>query len=144
MKNSTTNFFRGLPTKIEVDKLTSIYGVPKEGERISFEEAADKLGLVAGSNRFNTVFSTWRRMLLRQYNLLSVGTGDGHIQFANPAERIQYASRKVKQGRKSVGMAILVAHGTDVKRLSASDATVRQQVLAINDAKLQLASTVMK
>lgn len=138
------NFFRGIPTKIEVDKLTEVYGVPNEGDCISFKDAAAAVGLSPDGNRFRTVFRTWRRMLFRQHNMLSVGTGDGRIRFANPTERIDYATRKVKQGRKAIGLAIFVAHGTDAKRLNADNAKVREQLLALNESKMRLASTVMK
>ena len=143
MRNNQT-FLRGIPTKIDVDKLTSFYGVPKEGEVIRMEDAADKIGLHHKSNRFLTVFKSWRKMLFREHNLLSVGTGDGAISFADPTSRIEYAAKKVKTARTLVGRAVVIAHGTDTKRLSSELQKTQKELVDMNNTRLRLAVGVMK
>ena len=142
--NKQSNYFRGLPTKIDVDKLYAAFGTPKEGDIIRMDDAAEKIGLDIKSNRFRTIMSCWRRNLFREHKLLSIGTGDGAIRIADPADRIDYATRKVKMGRRAIGVAVAVAYGTDTKRLTADLSKTRTDILDMNNSRLRLAVGVMK
>jgi len=137
-------YFRGIPTKIDVDRLDAKFGVPKEGDEITFAACSDALGMPETSHRFRTVVHAWRKKLFRDHNLLSVGTGEGAFRFADPAERIDFASRKVKSGRRSVGYAVVIAHGTDARRLTADQQKTRAGLLELNAGRLRLAAAVMK
>jgi len=136
------NFFKGIPTKIDTDRLFAKFGIPKEGDVISFSDCAKIIGVECGSCRFKTVLDSWRRSLLREHNILMVAQGDGTIKAALPDERIDYASRKVASGRRAVGKAIVVAYGTDATRLSEKKAEARNMICAMNEAKLRLIAGV--
>lgn len=138
------NFFGGIPTKIDREKLTAKYGVPKEGDRIMFEDAAIELRLERDSCRFKTVFGAWRKELLAKHNVLMVATGDGAVVCADPEARIGYAVRKVRQGERSIRVGVVVAHATDAKRLTAESSAARDRVVEMNNRKLMLAQGVMR
>ena len=139
-----TNFFRGIPTRIDVDKLMKRFGVPKEGAVVQFEDAALEIGLDRDSCRFKTVFSAWRKELLNKHNVLMIATGAGSVKCAAPDERITWCAAKVRGGRRMIGRAIVVSHSTDTARLTEDNQKTRAGIVAMNDSKLRLAASVMK
>lgn len=141
--SDSTLFFKGIPTAIDKAKLEQKYGVPKEGDELTFQDAAKVMGIDRSSCRFHTVMDSWRKDLLRTHNILLVAVGDGVLRAANPDERMDYASRKVASGRRAVGKAVVVAYGTDSKRLDEKKQAARLSICAMNETKLRLAAGVM-
>ncbi len=138
MSEDTTLYFRGVPTKPDVDMLVRKYGVPAEGTVIGFVDIADCIGVPVDSSRFRTVVHSWRRLLIREHNVLLVAEGDKTFKAANPEERMRYASGKIAGGRKAIGRAIVVAHGTDAKRLTEASQKVRASICSMNETKMRL------
>jgi len=134
----------GMPTKIDVDRISERFGVPKEGDTIKRSDIASALRMDADSHRFRTVLDAWRKMLFREHNLLTVGDGNGNIRVADPAERIDWATRRVASGRRCIGRAIAVAHQTDAARLSADQRKTQASIVDLNLKRLQLAAGVMR
>lgn len=135
-------FFRGIPTKIDVEKLLNRYGVPKEGFTVEKKAIAETLELDVKSHRFGTVLTAWRNRLFREHNILMVSIGEGVLKAASPDERVDYSSRKVSSGRRAIGKAIVVAYATDANRLTDESAKTRASICAMNEAKLRLAAGV--
>jgi len=133
-----------MPTKVDVDRLEQTFAIPAEGTVIALTAIAGVIGVAVRTHRFNTVVNTWRKKLFREHNMLSVGDGEGNIRFANPKERIEYASRKIVSGRRQIGRAIAVAYTTDANRLTANCQATRDQIIGMTEAKLRLAVKVMK
>ena len=143
MSEKVHAFLKGIPTKIDVDQLDAKWPKVNEGDVIRLQDLAGHLRLDVQSFRFKGVLMAWRKKIEREHNLLSVGTGDGAIRFADPAERVAYAARKVKSGRKAMIRGIVVANGTDAGRLTDEQRKARQSLLDMNATRAKLAGAVM-
>jgi hypothetical protein len=62
-------YFGGLPTAIDVRKLSDSFGEPDVGRTITHEEIEAALGIEHASNRYRTVVLSWRRKLLSESNI---------------------------------------------------------------------------
>ena len=138
-----SEYFKGIPTKIDVEKLTHCYGVPAEGTVFAFAELAESVGLVQNSHRFRTVLNAWRKQLFRDHNILLISIGQGRLKASEPDERIDWASRKVHSGRRAIGRAIVVAYQTDHKRLTDDNQKTARDIVSMNESKMRLAAGVM-
>lgn len=135
-------FFGGLPTKIEVDRLMTKFGVPKEGEKITWQQVAEVISVPPRTNRFVSVVQAWRRLLFREHNTYMTCDGDNAIYAADPDTRVTKSAHKVANSRRAIARAILVTYQTDASRLSETKLRVREHLLKTGD-KLRLAAKVM-
>ena len=142
MKGKGSVYFKGIPTKVDVDRLVVKYGVPEEGTEISLREIAEVLAIEELSFRFKTVVSAWRRLLFRTHNVLMVGTGERTLVCADPETRVKTAVGKITHGRKSIGRGVVIAYQTDALRLTKDSKSVRNSIVGLNQKKLELALKV--
>lgn len=138
-----SEYFKGIPTKIDVEKLVEYHGVPAEGTIFTFDQLAESAGLLRDSHRFRTVLNAWRKQLFRDHNILLVSIGQGRLKASEPGERIDWASRKVHSGRRAIGRAIVVAYQTDQKRLTDDKQKTARDIVSMNESKMRLAAGVM-
>ena len=112
-------FRGGIPTKIDVDRLVDRFGLPKEGQVITFEELQDALpDIEFKSNRWHTVIDAWKKHLEKKHNIiLGSKRGEGKIALL-PEGRIDLAKDKYSTGIKMTGRAALLAIKTDRERLT--------------------------
>lgn len=141
--NNMSEYFKGIPTKIDVEKLDQCHGVPSEGTIFTFDQLAESAGLLRDSHRFRTVLNAWRKQLFRDHNILLVSIGQGRLKASEPDERIDWASRKVHSGRRAIGRAIVVAYQTDQKRLTDDKQKTARDIVSMNESKMRLAAGVM-
>lgn len=137
------SYFRGIPTKIDVDRIIEQFGIPEEGTEIDMKDIAKVIRVEKRSYRFSTVVTAWKKRLFREHNILMVATGEGSYRAAAPDERIDYSTRKVSSGRRAIGRAIVIAHSTDAGRLSEAMQTTAKSIVALNESKMRLAAGVM-
>ena len=112
-------FRGGIPTKIDVDKLIERFGVPHEGQVITFEDLQEALpDLQFRSYRWNTVIAAWRKHLEKKHNVI-LGSKRGEGLVALPPEgRIDLATGKYSTGIKLTDRAAVLAIKTDRARLT--------------------------
>lgn len=88
----------GRPTKIDVDKLISRFGVPEENETILWKEIEDVTGLSKQEYRFGTVLTAWRKHLEREYDILLYAIPGVGLAVADGNTKIDIAARKIELG----------------------------------------------
>jgi hypothetical protein len=129
-----------IPTRVGVEKLEKVFGIPEEGQVITWDEIESAMGQEKRSNRFNTVLSVWRRQLLEENNVLlsAIGEGRGLIA-ADPQRRVEVAGKYVERSRKALSRGLFVAYNTDATRLNAGYQAKRNSIIGrANEAKLRL------
>jgi hypothetical protein len=136
-------YFRGLPTKPDVDRLISVFDL-REGMEIQIEDIEKELGVDRKSHRYSSIVTAWRKWMYREKNLDMQGTGEGSYRINNPNERILHASSYVSRGRKSINKGIALAYSTDAKRLSSEYVERRNLISSLNLRKIEMSSSVFK
>ena len=112
-------FRGGIPTKIDVDRLVDRFGLPTEGQVITFEDLQDALpDIEFRSNRWQTVIAAWRSHLEKKHNtILGSKRGEGLVALP-PEGRIDLATGKYSTGIKMTDRAAALAIKTDRARLT--------------------------
>ena len=98
---SSRLFFGGLPTGMDVDKLTKELS-PQPGEIIPYEDIEIVLIIKRTEHRFATVLGSWRKRLMKQRGLQSQGIGTG-IQFLTPDQSVDKGVKDLTRIGKATG-----------------------------------------
>ena len=96
-----TKVVRGIPTKLDVDKLLETFTQPKENDVIMWSEIEEATGLSKGQYRFNTVVNAWRTALERDFDILLYAIPGEGLAVADANTKIDIASRKIELNDKS-------------------------------------------
>lgn len=96
----TTKVVRGIPTKLDVDKLLETFTQPKENDVILWSEIEEATGLSKGQYRFNTVVNAWRTALERDFDILLYAIPGEGLAVADANTKIDLASRKIELNDK--------------------------------------------
>ena len=112
-------FRGGIPTKVDVDRLIDEFGIPKEGQVITYEELQEALPEIQyRSCRWQTVVKAWRGHLEKKHNvILGPKRGEGLVALP-PEGRIDMATSKYTTGVKMTDRAAVLAIKTDRSRLT--------------------------
>lgn len=94
----STKVVRGIPTKLDVDKLLETFTQPKENDVIMWSEIEEATGLKKGQYRFNTVVNAWRTALERDFDILLYAIPGEGLAVADANTKIDIASRKIELG----------------------------------------------
>ena len=97
----STRVVRGIPTKLDVDKLLETFAQPKENDVIMWSEIEEATGLKKGQCRFNTVVNAWRTALERDFDILLYAIPGEGLAVADANTKIDLASRKIELNDKS-------------------------------------------
>ena len=92
----STKVVRGIPTKLDVDKLLETFTQPKENDVITWSEIEEATGLKRGQCRFNTVVNAWRTALERDFDILLYAIPGEGLAVADANTKIDLASRKIE------------------------------------------------
>ena len=95
-----TKVVRGIPTKLDVDKLLETFTQPKENDIIMWSEIEEATGLSKGQYRFNTVVNAWRTALERDFDILLYAIPGEGLAVADANTKIDLASRKIELNDK--------------------------------------------
>lgn len=95
-----TRVVRGIPTKLDVDKLLETFTQPKENDVIMWSEIEKATGLRREQHRFNTVVNAWRTSLERDFNILLYAIPGEGLAVADSNTKIDLASRKIELNDK--------------------------------------------
>ena len=96
-----TKVVRGIPTKLDVDKLLETFTQPKENDVIMWSEIEEATGLSKGQYRFKTVVNAWRTALERDFDILLYAIPGEGLAVADANTKIDLASRKIELNDKS-------------------------------------------
>jgi hypothetical protein len=96
----STKVVRGIPTKLDVDKLLETFTQPKENDVIMWSEIEEATGLKKGQYRFNTVVNAWRTALERDFDILLYAIPGEGLAVADANTKIDLASRKIELNDK--------------------------------------------
>ncbi len=130
-------YFGGVPTAPDVAKIMNAIGVPAEGDTIEWVRLESITGCTRDSSRYASIVHAWRRKLWTENNLLLIAVAGVGLKVANPAERIEAASKKAKHGKKAIMVASVIADRTDANRLTSPQKETRA-MLADVPARLRL------
>ena len=97
----STRVVRGIPTKLDVDKLLETFAQPKENDVIMWSEIEEATGLRKGQHRFKTVVNAWRTALERDFDILLYAIPGEGLAVADANTKIDLASRKIELNDKS-------------------------------------------
>ena len=96
----TTKVVRGIPTKLDVDKLLETFTQPKENDVIMWSEIEEATGLSKGQYRFKPVVNAWRTALERDFDILLYAIPGEGLAVADANTKIDIASRKIELNDK--------------------------------------------
>lgn len=96
----STRVVRGIPTKLDVDKLLETFTRPKENDVIMWSEIEEATGLSKGQYRFKTVVNAWRTALERDFDILLYAIPGEGLAVADANTKIDLASRKIELNDK--------------------------------------------
>lgn len=118
-----------MPTAPDVQRLIDTFGVPAEGDIITWQAIEEVIKCRRRSNRFGTVVAAWRNKLEAEHaRWLRTERGVGLVG-ANPSERIAEATGWTRQGTRKIARAGALAAATPAHRLTAEEQRVRTHYL---------------
>lgn len=135
----------GIPVRPDVRKLEEKYGVPKEGQLITYADVAAEIKAEPGSDRFKTVTASWRKRLRTEHNveLDPVGNATGFVALA-PSERIEKSVRNYGQANRKQRRAGVLAALTDRDRLTPDQQRVQDHIRHLEADRILAAATAAK
>jgi len=135
---STSVFRRGIPTKVDTEKLDKVFGVPSVGVKITWQEFEKALQMNKGTYRFQTVVSTWRKQLYATHNVLLKAESGIGLYVANNSQRVNTAGTCIQSARRQIAKGGNIAAQTDDDGLSDDEKKARTYICRCA-AQLQLA-----
>ena len=136
----STKVVRGIPTKLDVDKLIETFTQPKPNEVITWREIERATGLRKGEYRFQTVVNAWRTSLERNYDILLYAIPGEGLAVADPNTKIDIASRKIALGDKNKSKWVERTFKVDAETLDEARRETQTRILTIHGAMLKLAA----
>lgn len=135
---------KGIPTKLDVERLIAKFGVPAIGSTINYADIEEVLGCNRKSHRFGTVTNAWRKRLDREHNLILAGNREGAFEVLPPHRRVNYASSGFKQGLRKVTRAADIAVRTSVEALNAEERRVVDHIVTTSGTLISMAHAAAK
>lgn len=132
------NYFGGIPTKIDVDKLMELFKNYTEGDVIAYTDIVAIIGHGRNSHRYGSVVAQWRKRLMREENALLISSMNVGYRIATAPERIEYSAGQVFSGKRRIMRGSAVAGSTDSAKLDAEGKKLREHILTL-PARLRLA-----
>lgn len=132
------SYFKGIPTKVDVDKLIKHIGIPDVGKKILYEEINEILGIEKTNNRWFTVVTTWRKKLFRDHNVVLEAVPNQYFLCLSANERVSFASKKINTGKKIIFKGIRIAQSSDITGMDEESKKLYGHITSIPN-KLRLA-----
>ena len=136
----TTRVVRGIPTKLDVDKLIETFGKPRESETIYWSEIEQATGLKKDDYRFKTVVNAWRATIEQDFDILLYPVRGVGIAVADANTKIDIASRKIALNDKSKTKWVERTFKVDTEKLDVTRKETQSRILTIHGAMLKLAA----
>lgn len=113
-----TVYFQGIPTRLDVEALEKVFGIPKDGDIIQYSAISGVIGTEWGKSRWRTVVAAWRRTLFGKYNIVMDPTFERSFIVLDPERRVGHTVKKYNVGRRFIRRAAKVALSTNRSGLS--------------------------
>ena len=107
-----------IPTTPDVNMLCGKFDNLNEGDVVKYGEIESVIGAKRGSGRFQSVTTAWRKKLDRDSNIVLLAVPGVGFKVADPSDRVDLSSRKVKSGTRSIVKGATIASSTDRSRLT--------------------------
>lgn len=118
MSEEANEIYRGgRPTDSDVQKLISVFGIPKEGRFISYEEIQKAINISPEENRWYSVTNAWRKKLFDENNL-EFDAVKNSFKCLTAMERISKSCRLLIKAVRASGKAATLALKTETKKLT--------------------------
>ena len=134
----TTRVVRGIPTKLDVDKLLETFAQPKENDVILWSEIEEATGLRKGQHRFKTVVNAWRTALERDFDILLYAIPGEGLAVADANTKIDIASRKIALGDKNKARWVERTYKVKTHELDEVRRDTQSRILTAYGAMLKL------
>ena len=130
---------KGIPTKLDVDKLIQRFGIPEENATFTWEEIAETIGQEKGTYRFKTVVTAWRRQLEQDHNVLLFAPGQNvGLTVADANTRIDLASRQISLREGNKALWVERVYRTAADALDGARAETQNRILTAYSSLLRL------
>lgn len=113
----SNTFKNGLPTDIDIRALFDAYGVPKEGDAITYDDVSRLIKTPTRSPRWVTVTNRWRKRLIKEHNTY-LSARDGEFRVMDPATRVEHGAQHYRSAARHHRKCYTVIGTTDQARLS--------------------------
>lgn len=134
----STKVVRGIPTKLDVDKLLETFTQPKENDVIMWSEIEEATGLSKGQYRFKTVVNAWRTALERDFDILLYAIPGEGLAVADANTKIDLASRKIELNDKGKKKWVERTFRVKASNLDEVRRDTRSRILTAYGAMLKL------
>ena len=134
----STRVVRGIPTKLDVDKLLETFAQPKENDVILWSEIEEATGLRKGQHRFKTVVNAWRTALERDFDILLYAIPGEGLAVADANTKIDIASRKIALGDKNKARWVERTYKVKTHELDEVRRDTQSRILTAYGAMLKL------
>lgn len=114
-------FKGGEPTDIDVKKLLDVFGVPREGTFISYDDISACIDIDRSKNRWKSIVYAWLAKMDREHNLFFKAIPNEGYNVLDGSGRVDLSGRKYKGGLKKIVKASSIAARTDRKSLSSDE-----------------------
>jgi len=131
--------FQKTPTKIDVDKLIDVFGIPTPGDMVEYSDIEKSINVERNTHRWASIVTAWRKKLYRENNVLFEAVANKGYLCLDDKDRVSYGSRKVVGGRKAIMKGVNVVMATDTKNLDDETKELYNHIIAIPN-RLKLAS----
>lgn len=118
-------------TKIDVDKLLDVFGVPEPGKTIKYSEVEEALGIQKGQTRFRTVTVSWRKKLFRDHNVVIDTIKNVGFFALSSTDRVYHANKKAGFGSRMMMRASYIARKTDSASLGEEEKRLHEKLVSI-------------
>ena len=135
-----TKVVRGIPTKLDVDKLIETFGKPKENETIYWSEIEQATGLKKDDCRFKTVVDAWRSTIEQDFDILLYPIRGVGLAVADANTKIDIASRKIALGDRNKARWVERTYKVKTHELDEVRRDTQSRILTAYGAMLKLAA----
>lgn len=144
MEKGSKIYGRGIPTKVDVDTLLAVLGVPKAGDTIDYERVEQIILVTKDEARFGTVTAAWRRLLEREHNIILAANHKGGYDVLTNAGRVRHACNVCEIGMRRISRAHNVAKKTETEGLSVEERKAADHLVTTTGHMMALAATSAK
>ena len=137
-------FFGGIPTDIDVKKITDTLGLPDPGTLVLYETLEEIIDVTRKESRFRSVVGSWRKQLLRDHNLITEGIRDEGIKILENKDRGDHCMRQVAKGSKAIKRGYDRAARTQRDGLTTEQLRVLDHVMNLSGSILNLGRKLEK